>query len=104
MAKPIAAPTMADSQSGVLRTLSFPNSSTKPSVILNAPPYSATSCPMIIKFECLRMACFMASEIASKNLLFVLLSVVATICSAAGAYMSCNSVSEDMVTDGSLNA
>ena len=35
----------ADSMIGVLRTRSRPNSSTRPTVALNAPPYSAMSCP-----------------------------------------------------------
>ena len=38
MDSPRAAPTMADSQSGVLRTRSSPKASTKPSVTLNTPP------------------------------------------------------------------
>ena len=40
---PIPAEIMADSHIGVFRTRSFPNCSTNPSVILNTPPYSATS-------------------------------------------------------------
>ena len=41
--RPKAAPTIADSQSGVFLTRSFPNFSRKPSVTLNTPPYSAIS-------------------------------------------------------------
>ena len=48
MLSPKAAPTMADSQSGVLRTLSALNLSTNPSVTLNTPPYAPISCPMHI--------------------------------------------------------
>ena len=50
--RPSAAPTIALSHNGVLRTRSFPNSFTKPSVILNAPPYSAISCPIKIRLGC----------------------------------------------------
>ena len=40
---PMEALTIADSQIGVFLTLSLPNKSTKPSVILKTPPYSAIS-------------------------------------------------------------
>lgn len=45
---PIPTSTIADSQIGVFRMRSFPNCYKNPSVILNAPPYSAMSCPIII--------------------------------------------------------
>ena len=44
--RPMAADITADSQMGVLRTLSVPKASAKPSVTLKTPPYPAISCPM----------------------------------------------------------
>jgi hypothetical protein len=41
---------------GVLRTRAFPNSSTKPSVTLKTPPYSAMSCPSSTRWGLRRMA------------------------------------------------
>ena len=61
----MAASTIADSQIGVFRTRPFPNCSTKPSVILKAPPYSAISCPIMTKSLCLCILCFKLFEIAS---------------------------------------
>jgi hypothetical protein len=46
--EPIAHPIAPDSMIGVLRTRALPNSSTKPSVTLKTPPYSAMSWPMSI--------------------------------------------------------
>src|SRR5215218_7057481 len=45
-AAPHAAPTMAASEMGVSMTRPSPNSSSSPSVTLNAPPYAPTSSPM----------------------------------------------------------
>src|SRR5581483_9672345 len=44
-AAPVAPPTMAVSDSGMSITRQGPNSSWKPSVTLNAPPYTPTSSP-----------------------------------------------------------
>jgi hypothetical protein len=63
--KPSPVPTMAASQSGVLRTRSFPKRSTNPSVILKTPPYSAISCPIKTSSGCFSMACPSPSEMAS---------------------------------------
>ena len=59
---------MADSHIGVFLTLSNPNFSTKPSVTLNTPPYSAISWPIIIKSLFFFIDCNKPSEIASTNL------------------------------------
>ena len=67
MLKPRAAPTMALSQMGVLRTLALPYFSTNPSVILKAPPYSAISCPIKIKLACLSMLICRPSLMPSIN-------------------------------------
>src|SRR5919199_3231830 len=45
-AAPHAAPTIAASEMGVSMTRPSPNSSSRPSVTLNAPPYTPTSSPM----------------------------------------------------------
>jgi hypothetical protein len=65
MANPTAQPKAPASMIGVLRTRSFPNCSTNPSVILNTPPYSAISCPRMIKFSSSSKACFSENWIAS---------------------------------------
>ena len=65
---PRQAPTIALSQRGVLRTLSFPNSFTNPSVILKAPPYSAMSCPISTRLGCCCMLWCIPSLMASINL------------------------------------
>ena len=69
MLSPKPEPTIAASHNGVFLTLFFPNFSTKPSVILKAPPYSAISCPIKTKFGWFFMEISMASEIASMNLI-----------------------------------
>ena len=46
IAAPMPAPTNADSESGVSRTRSGPNSSRSPRLTPNEPPYIPTSSPM----------------------------------------------------------
>ena len=52
---------------GVLRTRALPNSCKKPSVILNAPPYSAISCPINIRLLCLCILWYNPSRMPSIN-------------------------------------
>ena len=61
---------MADSQIGVFLTRSLPNLLAKPSVILKTPPYSATSCPIIIRLSYLSIDSCNPFDMASINLIF----------------------------------
>ena len=65
-ARPRAQPTAPDSMIGVLRTRALPNSSTKPSVTLKTPPYSAMSCPRRITRSSRRITVRRPSLIASR--------------------------------------
>src|SRR5690242_18102531 len=65
IAAPIAAPTIAISEIGVLRTRSGPNSSTRPWVTPIEPPISAMSSPMTKTSSSPRIASASASRTAS---------------------------------------
>ena len=66
IAAPIAVPTSAISEIGVLRTRSGPNSSSIPCVTPIEPPISAMSSPMMKTFSSSRMARESASRTASR--------------------------------------
>ena len=66
---PIAVSIIDDSHIGVFLILSFPNFFKNPSVTLNTPPYSAISCPMIIKSLYFSIDNSRAFEIESTNLI-----------------------------------
>src|SRR5438105_5235002 len=66
IAGPMPAPTIAISESGVLRTRSGPNSSTSPCVTPIEPPISAMSSPMMKTSSSARIARAIASRTASR--------------------------------------
>jgi hypothetical protein len=66
IAAPIEAPTIRFSASGVSRTRSAPNSSTNPSVTLNAPPKAPMSSPRQKTLSSRRISVRSPSEIASR--------------------------------------
>src|SRR3954471_9901251 len=66
IAVPTAAPTIADSASGVSQTRSAPNSSMKPSVTLNAPPKAPMSSPRQNTVSSWRISSRRPSEIACR--------------------------------------
>src|SRR4051812_13045144 len=66
IAAPTAVPTIADSASGVSHTRSAPNSSTKPSVTLNAPPKAPMSSPRQNTVSSWRISSRRPSEIACR--------------------------------------
>src|SRR5436190_12697825 len=59
-------PTIADSEIGVSTTRSSPNSSKRPCVAPNAPPYAPTSSPRTKTFGSRRISSASASRIASR--------------------------------------
>ena len=63
-AAPVAPPTIAVSESGVSITRHAPNSSWKPAVTLNAPPYTPTSSPRTKTRLSRRISCRSPSVIA----------------------------------------
>jgi hypothetical protein len=65
-AAPIAAPAIAISEIGELRTRSGPNSSSIPDVTPIEPPISAMSSPMMNTSSSWRIACESASRTASR--------------------------------------
>ena len=65
-AAPIAVPTSAISEIGVLRTRSGPNSSSIPTVTPIEPPISAMSSPITNTSSSRRIACTSASRTASR--------------------------------------
>ena len=65
IAAPIAAPKIACSDIGVSITLSFPNSSNKPTVALKTPPAAPTSSPIKKTLGSFLMACAIANETLS---------------------------------------
>ena len=93
--KPIAISIIEDSHIGVFLTLSFPYFSTKPSVILKTPPYSAISWPIITSELFFFIASSNPSEIASTNLrCFVLVEAGdSTKSNFLKTSESCNSIS-----------
>ena len=66
IAAPIAAPRMACSLIGVSRTRSGPNSSSRPTVVLNTPPAAATSSPRNTTSGSRRISCAIPRATASR--------------------------------------
>ena len=66
IAAPTAAPRMACSLIGVSRTRSGPNSSSRPTVVLNTPPAAATSSPRNTTLGSRRISCAIPQATASR--------------------------------------
>jgi hypothetical protein len=66
IAAPAAAPMMACSEIGVSRTRSGPNSSSRPTVVLNTPPASAMSSPSITSMGSRRISWAIPCATASR--------------------------------------
>ena len=90
---PIAAPIIPDSIIGVFFTRFSPNFSKNPSVILNTPPYSAISCPIIRVDLSKFIFSYNASEIASTNLISLDLRALGYFTGTLSSYTSPSSFS-----------
>ena len=66
IAAPMAAPTIACSEMGVSHTRSGPNSSNRPTVVLNTPPAAAMSSPRHTTVGSRRISRAMPSATASR--------------------------------------